>query len=349
MSPETTTLSQVKEYYGQTIKQQSDLKTDACCPLDSFPPYLKEIRELLPKVIKDKFYGCGSPIPLAIEGCRVLDLGCGTGHDVFLLSKLVGPKGEVLGVDMTEEQLAVANEHAQEVSERLGFPRPHTQFLHGTMEDLSEIGIETNSMDVVISNCVINLSPDKDKVFSEIFRVLKPGGELLFADIFSDRRIPIALKSDTTLVGECLAGALYMEDFRRILSRLGCSDFRTVSKRPLQVNDHKIKAQIGNIQFSSATIRAFKLNDLEDRCEDYGQIGIYQGTIPYSLKAFLLDDHHLFEKGRRVPICGNTASMLSKSRYGNHFKIHGDHSSHFGLFDCSPIVKTKDLNTKDCC
>lgn len=152
----------------------------------------------------------------------MLDLGCGLGRDCYLLSRLVGKTGRVIGVDMTEEQLSVARNHLDWHTERYSYNRANVEFLHGHIEDLSTVGIVDNSIDVVVSNCVINLSANKHKVLSEIFRVLKPGGELYFSDVYADRRIPEALKLDPVLLGECLGGALYWEDFRRIMQEIGC-------------------------------------------------------------------------------------------------------------------------------
>ncbi|HSA59207.1 MAG TPA: methyltransferase domain-containing protein [bacterium] len=316
-------LENVQDYYGNILKTNKDLKTSACCAGDAFPPHVKKILPQVPKEILERSYGCGSPVPLVLEGKTVLDLGCGTGRDVFILSRLVGPKGQVIGVDMTREQLEVARRHLTASSIKL---------IEGRIEDLAVLGIANNSIDIVVSNCVINLSPDKKRVFSEIFRVLKPGGELYFSDIFSSRRIE-ELSKDPILLGECLGGALYIEDFRRLLLEVGYPDYRVVSKAKIDIKDSEIKGKVGMIDFHSLTVRAFKLK-LEDRCEDYGQVAVYQGTIPESPNAFVLDDHHLFEKGRPVPVCGNTAAMLEETRYGPHFKIIGDRSTHYGLFDC---------------
>jgi SAM-dependent methyltransferase len=205
----------------------------------------------------------------------------------------------------------------------------------GTLENLAAAGIEDASVDVVISNCVINLSPNKDKAFSEIFRVLKPGGELFFSDIFADRRIPESVKSDPVLQGECLAGALYWEDFRRLLRDKGCLDFRTLTRSPVDIRDEALREKRGNITFTSITVRAFRL-PLEDQCEDFGQVATYLGTLPGQTHAFLLDDHHRFETGKPMLVCGNTADMLSRTRYASHFKVVGEKDQHYGLFPCGP-------------
>jgi len=267
----------------------------------------------------------------------VLDLGCGTGRDVYVAARLAGPKGYVIGVGMTEAQLDVARRHRDAQMARFGYDAPNVDFRHGYIEDLQTVGIEDNSIDVVISNCVINLSPDKRAVFEEIFRVLKPGGELYFSDVFADRRIPSLLVAHPVLYGECLGGALYVEDFRRLLRDLGCLDYRVVTSRRIDIDDADMAEQVGNLRFYSKTIRAFKLPDsLEDLCEDYGQVAYYRGTISQTPHTFILDDHHVFETGRPMLVCGNTASMVSETRYARHFHLVGDRSVHFGLFDCSP-------------
>lgn len=341
----------VREYYGKTLKTSADLKTNACCTLDAMPAHLRPIlAEIHPEVLK-KFYGCGSPIPAILQGKTVLDLGCGTGRDSFLLSKLVGEEGRVIGVDMTPEQLEVARKHVDYHARAFGYSGSNVEFLDGHIEDLEGLGIKTASIDVVVSNCVVNLSPEKRRVFSEIFRVLKPGGELFFSDVFSDRRIPKSLAEDPVLVGECLGGALYTEDFRRLMMDVGCLDHRVVTQRKLNVENTELEHQLGAISFYSVTVRAFKLK-LEDRCEDYGQVAWYLGTIPQCPEAFPLDDHHLFEKGRPVLVCSNTAAMLIGTRYAPHFRVEGNLTTHYGLFDCGPKGSVSSIeapSNQGCC
>ena len=126
-----STLESVKNYYGKVLKTNSDLKTSACCPIEALPSALREIlSEIHPEVI-EKFYGCGSPFPPALEGRTVLDLGCGAGRDVYLLSKLVGEKGKVIGVDMTEEQLEVARRHIDYHRMKFKFRESNVQFMKG--------------------------------------------------------------------------------------------------------------------------------------------------------------------------------------------------------------------------
>lgn len=348
-----TVSNSVKEYYGKVLQGSKDLKTTACCTTDSAPAHHKEILGLIEDEILDRFYGCGSPIPDGLEGKTVLDLGCGTGRDSYLVSKLVGPTGHVIGIDMTDEQLDVANRHVDKQMKNFGFYQPNIEFKKGYIENLKELGIEDNSVDVVISNCVINLSPDKNAVYSEIFRVLKPGGELYFSDVFADRRVPELLKDDPVLYGECLSGAMYTEDFRRMLRKIGCPDYRILTSNKIEIENEEIEQKVGMINFYSITIRAFKLDALEDICEDYGQVAIYKGTIDHHPHSFDLDDHHKFFTGKPMLVCGNTAAMMGETRFKDHFTITGDRSVHYGAFDCgdSPVVSegSEDTPAASCC
>lgn len=343
-------LSNLKEYYGKMLRGAKDLKSSVCCCHDDeLPLSIRSIlREIDPEIL-DRFYGCGSPIPPVLGGKTVLDLGCGTGRDVFIVSRLAGPDGFVMGVDMTDEQLEVGRRHIDGHMKKFGHKKHNVVFSQGYIEDLRAIGIADNSVDVVISNCVINLSPDKRSVFGEIFRVLRPGGELYFSDVFADRRVPENLMDDCVLHGECLAGAIYIEDFRRLLRDLGCLDYRVMSKRRISIDNAEIEEKSGMIDFYSMTLRTFKLDSLEDICEDYGQTAVYLGTIPDSPHRFALDDHHTFITGKPILVCGNTASMLGETRYSAHFLVTGNRSVHFGPFDCAPAAARRESEEGSCC
>ncbi|MCJ8331999.1 MAG: methyltransferase domain-containing protein [Lentisphaeria bacterium] len=325
------THDEVKDYYGKTLQSSNDLQS-SCCTAGELPMRYRKILAMLDD---------------EIEGLSVLDLGCGTGRDCYLMSNLVGEDGHVIGLDMTDEQLDVANKYIASMTEKFGYAKANIEFRKGIIEDLSSAGIEDNSIDLIVSNCVINLATDKEAVLSEALRVLKPGGEIFFSDVYSDRRIPQELRDDEVFYGECLGGALYYEDFRRIMQTLGCHDHRIVTKTKIDLNNAEIEAKAGNINFYSITVRAFKL-DLEDLCEDYGQTVTYKGSDEFP-HAFVLDDHHTFETGRPMLVCGNTFDMLNKTRFSELFDFSGDKSVHYGLFDCSDDLSTNTDDSGACC
>ncbi len=343
-------LESVKNYYGQVLQSKADLKTTACCTAESFPVWMRPLVAKVEAEIQDRFYGCGVPFPAELRGRTVLDLGCGTGRDAYLLSQLVGPEGQVIGVDMTEAQLDVAERHKAAHMKRFGFGTPNVEFKQGYIEDLESIGIDSASVDIVVSNCVFNLSPEKERVFREVWRVLRPGGELYFSDVFVDRRLPAACAKDPVLLGECLGGALYVEDFRRLMQKVGCADVRRVRSSPIEITHDETKAKVANARFGSITYRAFKV-PLEDRCEDFGQVATYLGSLEHQKHAWSLDDHHLFESGRPALVCGNTAAMLEQTRFVKHFRIDGDRSQHFGLFECASPTSSgeNDAGALACC
>jgi SAM-dependent methyltransferase len=338
----------VRDYYGETLASSADLKTTACCSIDSPPAYLRDIFARLHPEVSERFYGCGSPLPPGLDGRTVLDLGCDSTNTSRPLPQLVGARGRVIGVDMTAAQLAVAERHRQWHAEAFGHPASNVALHLGDLAALYTIGIADESVDVVVSNCVLNLVPDKPRAFAEILRVLKPGGELYFSDVFADRRLPAALLQDPVLLGECLAGAMYEEDFRRLMLRLGVSDARVCARAAITLTDPAIEQRIGFARFQSITWRVFKL-PLEDRCEDFGQVATYLGTLPHHPHSVVLDDHHLFETGRPLRVCGNTADMLSLSRWSGHFRVSGDKQTHFGLFDCVPGVAASAAGGSACC
>ncbi len=350
MESKNKTHDQVREYYGKDLSSQADLKTSACCSTTSLPPEVKKATALVHPEILEKSYGCGSPIPEKLQGKTVLDLGCGTGRDCYVLSFLVGEEGKVIGVDMTDEQLEIARKHQEYHRDTFGYDESNVDFRKGFIEDLHSCHISDNSVDIVVSNCVINLAADKEKVFHEIFRVLRPGGELYFSDVFSSCRIPKALQEDKVLYGECLSGALYLEDFRRILTAIDCPDFRVVERAGIGIDDPELREQLQDIEFQSLTVRAFKIAGLEDRLEDYGHRAIYLGSISGREEAFSLDEDHVFLKGEAKRIDGNTALLLSKSRFAESFEIQGDFSKHRGLFQ-SHIKKNSGLQVvqSSCC
>lgn len=323
-------IENVQRYYGEILQGSADLRTDACCTTEAPPPAIRAALANVHEEVTSRYYGCGLVAPEALEGLSILDLGSGSGQDAYVLSQLVGPRGRVVGVDATPQQLEIANRHRDWHAERFGFA--NVEFLEGDIERLDALPLDPGSFDVIVSNCVINLVEDKAAVFRGAHRLLAEGGEIYFSDVYADRRVPRALQEDPVLHGECISGALYWGDFDRIARDCGFGDPRLVTDRPLAIGDPAQLAKVQGFRFFSATYRLFKLGGLEPRCEDYGQAVRYRGTIPGAEQAFTLDSHHHIEAGRIFPVCGNTYRMLNETRFSEHFEFFGDFSRHYGIF-----------------
>ncbi len=323
----------VQDYYGTELQQSEDLQTNACCTLSAPPAHIKSALDNVHEEVQSKYYGCGLTIPRELEGLKVLDLGAGSGRDCYIAAQLVGETGRVVGVDMTIAQVEVAKKHEEWHRERFGYEASNVEFLLGNIEELDKLDLKKNSFDLIISNCVINLASNKEKVLKDAFELLKPGGELYFSDVYSDRRIPEKLQKDSVLWGECLSGALYWNDFLTLAKPSGFNDPRAVESEPITIENEALEAKVGNIQFYSVTYRLFKLEELEGACEDYGQAARYKGTVENAENGFTLDDHHYFERGKIIPVCGNTYRMLAETRFSEHFECYGDWSTHYGIFE----------------
>jgi SAM-dependent methyltransferase len=324
---------EVQEYYGKELEKSADLKTNACCTLEAPPKHILEALKLVHDEVQDKYYGCGLTIPNELEGLRILDLGSGSGRDCYIASKLVGEKGEVVGVDMTDEQLAVANKYIDYHAEAFGYKTANVKFLKGNIEALDELDLEPGSFDLIISNCVINLATDKHKVLSDAYKLLKPGGEMYFSDVYSDRRISQELQDDQVLWGECLSGAMYWNDFLKTAIKAGFTDPRAIENKPVTVENPELQEKLGEIKFFSVTYRLWKIDKLEFDCEDYGQAVSYKGSIENQASSFDLDDHHNFPIGKVMPVCGNTYNMLKDTRFEKHFDFYGTFDTHYGIFE----------------
>lgn len=343
----------VKNYYGKELEQSEDLKTNACCTLIAPPKHILNALNKVHDEVQAKYYGCGLTIPNELEGLRILDLGSGSGRDCYIAAQLVGESGSVIGVDMTDEQLNVANKHIEYHRKAFGYKKSNVEFVKGNIEQLDKLGFAPESFDLIISNCVINLASDKDKVLKDAFNLLKPGGEMYFSDVYSDRRISKELQNDKVLWGECLSGALYWNDFLRTAKNAGFTDPRSVENKPITIDNRELEEKVGDIKFFSVTYRLFKIDGLESDCEDYGQAIRYKGTIDTNKNAFVLDDHHYFQTGKVMSVCGNTYKMLNDTRYKKHFDFYGDWSTHYGIFEgcggAMPFNNEEENNSGEAC
>jgi SAM-dependent methyltransferase len=213
----------VREHYAERIKSNASCcGSSDCCSTDS-NLYPEELLATLPEGESAVSYGCGDPITLASlqVGQTVLDLGSGAGIDCFFAARKVGETGKVIGVDMTPEMI----ERATSSAKRLNIP--NVEFRLGYIEELP---VESDSVDVIISNCVINLSPDKAKVFAETFRVLKSGGKLAVSDIVTDGPLPDVVKKSLSAWAGCVAGAIEAREYIAMMEAVG---FTNVSITPV--------------------------------------------------------------------------------------------------------------------
>ena len=352
----------IQEYYGKILNHSKDLKTNACCdPTNSLPSYVKNILSLIHDEVLTKYYGCGLILPECLENTNILDLGSGAGRDCFLLSKLVGENGFITGVDLTDEQLAVAIKHIDYHAQVFKYKKSNVEFIKGDIDKLNELSIN-RKYDVIISNCVVNLLEDKYSLLKNVFSLLKEGGEIYFSDIYSSRRLPDTFKKDQLLYNECLGGALYWNDFLDIAKNVGFKDPRLVESRTIDISD--IKSNSNNsflnndkVEFYSMTYRLFKIKDLESNCEDYGQAVVYKGTIPHYPSLFKLDHNHFIEKGKVFSVCGNTYRILNETRFKSHFEFLGNFKTHYGFFkNCGSEVSfnrtnnlNQDFSLNSCC
>jgi arsenite methyltransferase len=207
----------VREHYAAQAASASCCGSDACCDTSSSKLYPEQLLTELPQDVTSFSLGCGDPITLAnlVPGQTVLDLGSGGGLDCFLAAKKVGPSGRAIGVDMTPEMI----ERARKTAERLKIR--NVEFRQGFLEELP---VDANSIDVVISNCVINLAPDKSKVLDEVFRVLKPGAKMAISDIVTEGPLPDDVKRSLSAWAGCIAGALDINEYRAALKEAGFAD-----------------------------------------------------------------------------------------------------------------------------
>ncbi|XP_078483357.1 arsenite methyltransferase-like isoform X2 [Ciona intestinalis] len=275
--PTPTITDDVKEYYGKTLQSTNDLQTSMCTtPPQPIAKHVREALKLVHDDVTSKYYGCGIVVPESLEGMKILDLGSGSGRDCYALAKLVGEDGFVTGVDMTDEQLAVANKYVDYHQQSFGYSKPNTKFVKGFIEKLGEAGIEDASMDVVISNCVINLVKDKEAVLKEAYRVLKYGGEVYFSDVYADCVLSEEIRNHKVLWGECVSGALHWKELYEIAESVGFETPRVVSAHVVEVTKPELKKVTGDARFASVLYRLFKLKPMEN--QESTQV-IYNGGI----------------------------------------------------------------------
>jgi len=237
MTTNATIHEDVREHYAERIKNNASCcGSSDCCSTDS-NLYPADLLATLPEGETSVSYGCGDPITLASlqPGQTVLDLGSGAGLDCFFAARKVGETGKVIGVDMTPEMI----ERAQGSAKRMDIQ--NVEFRQGYIE---EMPVESDSVDVIISNCVINLSPDKSKVFREAFRVLRAGGKLAVSDIVTDGPLPDSIKQSLSAWAGCVAGAVDAKDYIAMMQAVG---FTNISVTPVFFDKETIDSALTDL------------------------------------------------------------------------------------------------------
>ncbi|MDO4182484.1 MAG: methyltransferase domain-containing protein [Coriobacteriia bacterium] len=296
------------------------------------------ILEGIPQEVIDGTITSGFPFPPAMDGIRVLVLGCGTGRDAYIASALVGEDGLVIGVDPDPEKIAIARKAAP----------ANCQFLVQELTNLE--ALVDGEIDLVISNCGISAPINTQAVLDEIWRVSAYGAELFACDVFADRRMIAPIKACPIKRAAGTGSALYIEDFRRQMTAAGWADFRHMRTVGTGTDDPDFEG----ITFFVRTVRAYKIPDkIEDLCEQYNQVATYKGGIEGCEDYYDLDDHHRFVKDEPLEVCGNSCSMVQDTRVGKYFEIQGNRNVHYGPYPgCGNIPYTADdgeVVTSSCC
>ncbi|WP_101758764.1 methyltransferase domain-containing protein [Oceanicoccus sp. KOV_DT_Chl] len=335
MSVETVSIEKnVSERYAEGA---SERQAALCCPVD----YDKSLLAMLPTEIIEKDYGCGDPSRYVREGDVVLDLGSGGGKICYMAAQLVGSSGRVIGVDMTDEMLALARRHQSAMAEKLGgnkveFKKGYIQDLAldvdalatrlaqspvSTAEELNQLDawkqqqriespmVADDSVSLVISNCVLNLVDKKDRqqMIEEIFRVLKPGGRVAISDIICDETVPQSLQNDPTLWSGCISGAFEEQEFLQAFLDAGfvAVGYDKWDDQPWQI--------VAGIEFRSVTLLATKPS--KKHLYDAGQAVFYKG--PYSE---VRDDlGNIYPRGLRIAVSRRTFELIKEGPYAKDF------------------------------
>jgi arsenite methyltransferase len=355
----------VKDRYADAAKAP---EAALCCPIDYDPQYLKAI----PAEVIERDYGCGDPSKYVNSGETVLDLGSGTGKICFIASQVVGPEGKVIGVDMTDDMLEVSRRNAPIVAQKIG--HANVEFRKGRIQDLAldlealdaelkkrpitdatsflaadelaeELRIKrplitSDTVDVVVSNCVLNLveSVAKPQLFEEIFRVLKLGGRAVISDIVADEKVPEELQNDPELWSGCISGALTEEGFLRAFEDAGFYGVEVLKF------DTKPWRTVQGIEFRSMTLQAFK--GKQGPCFERNQSVLYKGPF----KEVLDDDGHRMRRGVRYAVCDKTYNLYNKAPYTESFEfiepLEGIPIAEAKPFDCSRTGRRHPKETK---
>jgi ubiquinone/menaquinone biosynthesis C-methylase UbiE len=355
----------VLERYGNAAQE---VEACLCLPVS----YDKALLQVIPEEIIEKDYGCGDPSKYVREGETVLDLGSGSGKAGYIMSQIVGCRGKVIGVDFNPPMLDLARKYQKTIGDKLGYH--NVEFRRGKIQDLrtdldlvegylrqnpirsvadmarfeafeetlrqKQPLIADESIDVIVSNCVLNLvrPEDKRQLFSEMYRVLKRGGRVVISDIVSDEPVPDHLAKDPDLWSACVSGAFQEEEFLRAFE---AAKFHGVQIEELRGEPYQT---VEGIEFRAVTVTAFK--GKEGPCIERNQAVIYRG--PW--KEVVDDDGHTLERGARTAVCDKTFKLYSQVPYTGQFILVPPREEiaveDAGPFDCARDHKRRPRETK---
>ncbi|CAF1262421.1 unnamed protein product [Adineta ricciae] len=337
----------VQDYYGKQLQHSNDLKTDACCSKASIPLFIRNIISQIHPNVVARYYGCGLVFPPKLNGCRVLDLGCGSGRDVFILSSLVGAQGSVVGVDMTKEQLDVAQEYIIYHTKQFGFDSPNVDFRLGRIEHLiDEVALEVDSLLGILLRIptLSNILLLRKKCFPSglylhfstfSFQYYRPqdpsimsctpGGEFYFSDVYADRPIAEELRRNKILWGECLSGAVCESDLITGALDIGFTRPILITKQPIGVENKEL---LGDIKFASCTYRMFKNSSTKSGSSSTLSSCVADALVAYEVSMTHYEDEFQFDQttifklhGKPERVSAELAHMTIISRYADNFKF----------------------------
>ena len=296
-------IDEITQKVSDRYARAASTSEQMCCPT-SYD--MANLRSFIPEEVLKISYGCGTPAGLKTvsSGETVLDIGSGGGIDCFEASRLVGPSGHVIGIDMTDTMLTIARKNAPIVAANLGYASSNVEFRKGMAD---AIPVLDGAVDLIISNCVINLAPDKRKVFREMFRVAKPGGRFTISDIVADQPVPQYLVHDSEKWGDCLSGALTLTDYIAGIVGAGFLGIHLIKASPWQVID--------GIHFFSVTLTGYKL------ATNRPQSDIRYATLRGPFSRVVDELGTTYFRGIPQPITPDALCLLSQAPLVSHFVL----------------------------